>query len=112
MLGNVSTLCLTGTVDAAGKCWRLTLLYLAGASSLQATGRAGVTCVEGFWMPKTTSMWVFLLVLGWVFFSGKLCKAELDSAGRLLVAGLKCFLELQILVGLVPAVVLPAKGFC
>ena len=49
---------------------------------------------------------------GVVFFRGNPCKAELDSAGRLLVAGLKCLPELQGLVGLVPSVVLPAKGFC
>lgn len=36
-----------------------------------------------------------------VFFSGKLCKAELDSAERLLVAGLKCLPELQGLGGMV-----------
>lgn len=35
-----------------------------------------------------------LFGLGWGFFSGKLCKAELDSAGRLFVAGLKCLPEL------------------
>lgn len=35
-----------------------------------------------------------LFGLGWGFFSGKLWKAELDSAGRLFVAGLKCLPEL------------------
>lgn len=42
-------------------------------------------------------------------FSGELCKAEVDSAGRLLVAGLET--ERQGLVGSVPSAVLPAKGF-
>lgn len=42
-------------------------------------------------------------------FSGEFCKAEVDSAGRLLVAGLET--ERQGLVGSVPSAVLPAKGF-
>lgn len=74
-------------------------------------GRAGGTCVQCFWMPKTTIVWGFIGFGGWFcffFFSDKLCKAELDSAGRLLVAGLKCLPELQGLVGLVPSVILPA----
>lgn len=52
----------------------------------------------------------FFQVLGWVFFSGELCKAALDPAGRLLAAGLKCLLGLRGLVG--PSGALPAKGFC
>lgn len=70
------------------------LLYLAGARSLQAMGGL-VLCVQGFWMPKEASVCVGALFgLGWSFFSGKLCKAELHSAGRLFVAGLKCLPEL------------------
>lgn len=57
-------------------------------------GRAGVMCAR-LWMPKEASVCVGALFgLGWSFFSGKLCKAELHSAGRLFVAGLKCLPEL------------------
>lgn len=62
-------------------------------------GRAGITCRVSF-----SRFW------GGFFFSGELCKAALDPAGRLLAAGLKCLLGLRGLVG--PSVALPAKGFC
>lgn len=86
------------------------LLYLAGASSLQAMGGLVGHVCNAFGCQRRLSCGVLLgLGVGFVFFfSGKLCKAELDSAERLLVAGLKCLPELQGLVGLVPSVILTA----
>lgn len=81
-------------------------------------GAAGGECCSTLQVQEACKPWegwhymqgFFFQVLGWVFFSGELCKAALDPAGRLLAAGLKCLLGLRGLVG--PSVALPAKGFC
>lgn len=66
LLGNVSTLCLAGTANAARMCWRLTLLYLAGGSSPQATGALALPVCRAFGCQSR--LWCIFFFLVGLFF--------------------------------------------